>query len=332
MIDPLASPAEGGVAAFSRALSAALGAVESIRVGEGREGTGSLRRALRRTPTAPSVLLHYVNYGFQRRGCPAGLVSTICRNRNSIPGFHLVTLFHEVYAFGPPWRSSFWLSPVQRRLARQLARASDACVTSTAPFAEVLRRWVPKEKVTVLPVFSTIGEPESVEEWDRRTPRMVVFGSPGVRERAYHETLDQLTHSVRVLQVEEVADIGPPADVPEEVAGVPVRELGHLPPAEVRDLLGSSRFGFVAYPPHLLGKSSVFAAYEAHGLCPVIGWPHGGLDRADGEGMRWLPAWGEARAEADIRVVAAGALARYETHSLARHVELHRRLLEPCVS
>lgn len=244
----------------------------------------------------------------------------------------MVVLFHEVYAFGPPWRSSFWLSPIQRLLARRLARASGACVTSNQPFAEMLCQWVSRECVHVLPVFSTIGEPEELTPWEERAPRMVVFGSPGVRERALHRTLEQLSRVVQALAVEEVLDIGAPAAVPDEVAGVPVRSLGQLPPAEVRRLLASSRFGFVAYPPHLLGKSSVFAAYEAHGLCPIVGWPKPAHGTVEGQDERWLPAWSDAESAARPDAIAERAIAHYATHSLSCHVALHRALLDSCAS
>ena len=64
------------------------------------------------------------------------------------------------------------------------------------------------------------------------------------------------------------------------VDGVPVRRLGVLPAAEVGELLGSSLAGFVAYPAYFLPKSTIFAAYCAHGMLPVQAWGrrslHGG--------------------------------------------------------
>lgn len=292
-------------------------------------GRGSLAAP---AATADSLLLHYVGYGFAPRGAPWKLVEAICNWRGDDHGRRLVTFFHEVYAFGPPWSSSFWLSPLQRHLARRLSRASDASVTSNEPFAAVLRRWVPPESVQVLPVFSTIGEPGALPPWGDRAPRMIVFGSPGVRERAYRRVSEQLSRTVAALRVEEILDIGAPAEVPEAISGIPVRALGHRPPAEVGGLLTESRCGFVAYPPHLLGKSSVFAAYEAHGLCPIVGWPDRGRAGAEGEASRWLAAWALAGTEPDPGTVAEKAFAHYATHSLARHAALHRRLLDPCVS
>ena len=45
---------------------------------------------------------------------------------------------------------------------------------------------------------------------------------------------------------------------------------GALPRDRVSDLLAQARFGFVAYPFDVLGKSGVFAAYAANGVIPVV--------------------------------------------------------------
>lgn len=332
IISPAAAGAEGGVCAFAAAFAARLEGAEWLQIEGTAPGQRAVARSLRAAGPRGRVEFHYANYGFTPRGCPAGLVGQVAGAREGGRIASLVTVFHEVFAFGPPWRSSFWLSPVQRYLARRVALASDACVTSNEPFAAILRRWIPAERIHVLPVFSTIGEPEETRPWEVRTPCMIVFGSSGVRERAYRRTRDQLSRVAEALRVEEVIDIGMRVAAPESLFGVPVSALGHRPAAEVGRLLGSSRFGFVAYPPHLLGKSSILAAYEAHGLCPVIGWPSGRREGAEGEGVRWLPAWGRAPGEAGPREVAAGAQGHYASHSLARHVKLHRRLLAPCAS
>ncbi|MFZ4728709.1 MAG: glycosyltransferase family 1 protein, partial [Pseudanabaena sp.] len=71
--------------------------------------------------TSP-VLLHYVGYGYAKRGCPVWLVDGIQRWKNLYPDRLLVTMFHELHASGtPPWTSSFWLSPLQKNLVTRLA-------------------------------------------------------------------------------------------------------------------------------------------------------------------------------------------------------------------
>ena len=120
-------------------------------------------RALRGALTAAGreglpVLLHYANYAYQRRGCPFWLVRTL----EIRPSHRLVTFFHEVHAGGPPWRSSFWLAPLQRHLAARLARRSDRCATSLPLYRGLLEALAPGTDAVVLPVLSPLGEPAEV--------------------------------------------------------------------------------------------------------------------------------------------------------------------------
>ncbi len=133
-------------------------------------------RALRGALTAAGreglpVLLHYANYAYQRRGCPFWLVRTL----EIRPSHRLVTFFHEVHAGGPPWRSSFWLAPLQRHLAARLARRSDRCATSLPLYRGLLEALAPGTDAVVLPVLSPLGEPAEVAPLAaRHPPRLLV--------------------------------------------------------------------------------------------------------------------------------------------------------------
>jgi len=76
------------------------------------------------------------------KGVKVALVETLVdglqRWRTASINRLLVTMFHEVYATGPPWASSFWLSPLQRNLAARLAQMSDHCLTSRQGYAKLL--------------------------------------------------------------------------------------------------------------------------------------------------------------------------------------------------
>jgi hypothetical protein len=63
------------------------------------------------------VILHYVNYGYQTRGVPFALLRFARELRGQLRG-QWVTTFHELYAWGPPWKSEFWLRPLQVKIAR----------------------------------------------------------------------------------------------------------------------------------------------------------------------------------------------------------------------
>jgi hypothetical protein len=229
-----------------------------------------------------TVLLHYVNYGFAPRGCPFWLVDGLESWKRRNPRARLVAIFHELYASGPPWRSSFWLSPVQRHLASRIARLADLAITNSEFYGTKLLAWAPakRNQILVRPVFSTIGEPAKPKAWTDKSPIMAVLGRAGTEIGAYGRHRQALASMARMLGIDEIIDIGPRSrPVPREVEGIKVRTTGRLPAEEVSKLLSECQLGFLDYPSDVLGKSTVFAAYCAHGLVPAITHVRGaGLD------------------------------------------------------
>lgn len=313
---------------------------EGLAAAVGLAGSANLERAVIGERSAPAlaaqlaassagiVLVHYVNYGYERRGCPSWLVGGLVRWRAAAPGRRLMTCFHEVYAGGPPWRSSFWVAPVQRRLAARLLRASDGAATSLALYGRMLARWRPCRQVMVMPVFSTVGEPKVVPPLAERRPRaMLVFGGAGNRRRAYGELRESLIAACRGLSIAKIVDVGPrlAAEQPARLDGLPVRTLGALPEAEVSAVLLRSYAGFLGYPAALLAKSTVYAAYCAHGLVPVCAWPR----RRRGQAAAPAPCWepGREPALADPADLAARARAWYGDHDLAHQAVRFHALL-----
>ncbi|HYG61970.1 MAG TPA: glycosyltransferase family 1 protein [Thermoanaerobaculia bacterium] len=344
-IVPTLPPPEEGVGTYALALARALARGHGISSGfvvgnpdwPGRgeaEGfpvsrlparsAAELVSSLTRAGTA-TVLVHYVNYGYQRRGCPYWLVDGLTRWRRERPRHRLVTVFHEVYATGLPWQSSFWLQPVQRRLARALLRRSHGAVTSLDLYVERLGGETAMGGIAVSPVFSTVGEPRTVPPLADRAPRLVVFGGRGVRLRTWTGRLAELEAACRALGIEEICDVGPAVDSPATVAGVPVLRYGIRSVPEVSELLGGSRAGFLAYPPDFLAKSTIFAAYCAHGLVPVCAWtPPLPARETALERLFWRPGTSETPEN-----IARAARTWYEGHSLNRQTETFRRLVSP---
>lgn len=342
-IVPELPPAIGGIASFSAALARALAerhglpsfflvAADSWHATDGLAGEAigernaeNLGRRLTASG-ADSLLIHYANYAYQPRGCPFWLVAGVLRWRAASPRRRLVTVFHEVYASGAPWHSSFWLSPVQRRLAARLLRASDGAATSLPLYGRMLARWGPRGEVVVAPVLSPVGEPATVPAPAERRPRiMLVFGGPGQRGRAFGELRETLAAACRALDIDEIVDLGPPLPaLPERVDGVPVRALGLRPAGEVSAQLLASYAGFIAYPAPFLAKSTVFAAYCAHGLVPVCAWP-----RRRSESGERLPFWepGGEPLPGDPADLAARARDWYRGHDLAHQAASFLALL-----
>ncbi len=270
-----------------------------------------------------TVLLHYVGYGYAKRGCPVWLVQGLERWRKAKTNRCLVTMFHEIYAFGPIWTSQFWTSPLQRNLATRLAFRSDRCFTSKQGYAEILYRLSQGKHVEIptLPVFSNVGEPENLSPLVERPRRLVVFGGRGPRSRVYERSRLALERTCRDLEIEEILDIGPPLGFEiEPVNGTPVKRLGVKEPQEISCLLSSAVVGFFDYHAEFLAKSTIFAAYCAHRVFPV-GVFYEGQNDVDGlEAGKHYCLANRHQGSMDLslgQVVADDALAWYQTHNLA---------------
>jgi hypothetical protein len=288
-----------------------------------------VERVASRVENGDAVLLHYVGYAYHPRGVPSRLVAAIEAARRRWVGVRFGVMFHEVAAFGPPWRSSFWTRPAQLRLARRLLAASDGAATSLERYRDLLvgRRGAGGSEVGVLPIPSTVGEPVALPEWPSRPRRLVVFGSAGVRRRAWERERRALEAAVRAAGVEEVVDVGAAAGAPAACGGVPVRVLGVVEAARVSDELAAARFGFLAYPPDYLDKSTIYGAYLAHGLVPVCAWS-GPRGRGPAPAEAWLRATaGGIEPRAEHLAAANRAREAYSARSVSRHAALWRALL-----
>lgn len=283
----------------------------------------SLLAVLPRERFSPTtVLLHYVNYGYAKRGCPIWLVDGLERWHRLSLNRSLVTMFHETYASGLPWTSSFWLSPLQKNLAARLVKMSDRCLTSREEYAKILSElsFGKQTDIPTLPVFSNIGEPEQVPPLAERNRCLIVFGSPSNRRRVYQESFAELERTCQLLEIEEVWDIGLSTGLTlSTVNKVPVVEFGQRSASEISHFLLNSLVGFFDYNPDYLAKSTIFAAYCAHGMLPVS-------DRrstlsADNIAVGkhyWVP---DAQTKnlpelSELQAIADHAYAWYQTHNL----------------
>ncbi len=80
----------------------------------------------------------------------------------------------------------------------------------------------------------------------------------------------------------------------------------------------AARAGFLAYPPRFLPKSTIFAAYCAHGLVRYVPGHVPGRSAAT---KAPAPPFLSAGGGADPRAAAAAAQGWYREHSLARQGE-----------
>jgi hypothetical protein len=304
----------GGVADFARLLS------EAIRPIVSTASVLVLSSSLRVAPpphvAGHTYFIQFSAYGYQRRGLPFWLIEWARLQRDN--GANIACYFHEIYAWGPPWTSAFWLSPAQRSISRRLAKLSDFWLTNRNASARWLAGATPDTSALVLPVFSNVGEDANFQP--KRDSIAIVFGSPALRLQVYDRGGDKLLSWARSKNI-EIHDVGPPLTnelMRGQLAKAGVRFHGWIPRDQVHLLLGRARVGLLSYPAAYLAKSGVLAAYCSHGVCPVV-FSQGPMS-SDGltPNLNYLASL-PANAH-PIEQIARCAWDWYQPHRLAAHV------------
>ena len=297
--------------------------------------TAPLRHQLNRIDVAfgrpVAVLLHFSAYGYGARGLCGWLAREVAAARDQLGSrMRLVTFFHELSAGGLPWRSAFWLGPLQGHSAQRLAQLSDEVATNTERHARWLgarvRRATP---IKATPVFSGIGEAADPPQAAERSADMVLFGAAATRERAW-KLLLRCPTQLTTLGVHNVTEIGPGSAVGHMLGTIAHRHLGAVDATSVVQALRQHRFALIDYPSVHLGKSSVFAAYAAHG-CVVLNTAPPGPD-TDGlaAGRHYVNLRGHADQRLDmqhLQSVADALQAWYRTHTLTSQADSLAALL-----
>ena len=230
------------------------------------------------------VILHYVNYGYQARGVPFSLRAFARRLRRQISG-RWVTMFHEIYASGPPWTSVFWLHPFQARIARDIVDTSTSCVVSNAPIEQAIHAHDPAKKVYLAPVMSNFGEPALSDFDGVSAKRWVICGGTALvaRSLSLFEQLHQLIpdsfapEHLDVIGGHEQTSINAALDrLRRSRPGLSCHYYPEVTSELASEVLRRSSFGWVDYFgagkvwPGMILKSGAFAALLAHGIVPVL--------------------------------------------------------------
>lgn len=278
---------------------------------------------------AHTVLLHYVGYGYAKRGCPTWLVDGLKTWRTVSTSRKLVTMFHEVYAAGePPWTSAFWLFWWQKKLATSLVQLSDRILTSKQLYSEILSGLSQGKHrdIPAIPVFSNIGEPKQIACLSERQPWLVVFGGSNNRKRAYLESRSKISSVCQILGIEKIIDIGKSTELSlSNIDGIPLVETGKLSVEQIDEIFSNSRAGYLNYNPDYLAKSGIFAAYCAYGMLPVSARSsHSSIDGIE-SGKHYLIAPEKQQKSISlqqVQAIANNAYAWYQNHRLKAQAEI----------
>lgn len=227
-----------------------------------------------------NAILHYANYGFQPRGVPFALRNFVKKLRRQLRG-RWVTMFHELYASGPPWQSAFWLRPFQVRIAHDVIEASNCCVVSNRPIEQAIHAYDPRKEVYAVPVMSNFGEPE-VMDFPSSGKRWVICGGTALIARSLLR-LEQLLPAIPTEFAPVHLDVV--GGRPDQVIVPAIDRLKqrfavhHYPDVNVdlaSEVLRQASFGWLDYFgkgdvwPGMILKSGAFAALCAHGVIPVL--------------------------------------------------------------
>jgi hypothetical protein len=283
------------------------------------------------------VILHYANYGYQSRGVPFSLRAFAKQMRSQLRG-RWVTTFHELYASGPPWKSAFWLRPLQVGIARDIIDTSTSCIVSNAPIEEAIHAYDARKKVYLAPVMSNFGEPE-LNGFDAVSPkRWVICGGTALVARSLRlfEQLHPLIpdafapEHLDVVGGHEEISINATLDrLRRSRPGLSCHYYPEVSAELASEVLRRSSFGWIDYFgagtmwPSMVLKSTAFAALCAHGIVPVLSHREGPIaiigDALPGP-YYITPEAIHFPAPEELRETQRKAYAWYHAHADSRHL------------
>ena len=227
------------------------------------------------------VILHYVNYGYQKRGLPFSSLPVWRALRQTCRGRFLV-IFHELFASGPIWKSEFWVHPLQKKIARDVARLGDARLVSSESMRQSLEKLAPGLDVIVHPVPSAFGEPriEPAQMRSRDNHRWLICGGTQVIERSLRSFV-RITGKIpanispRKLVVLGGMENQSVREILTSMTDIKCEYYPAVPSDVASQILSSCAFGWLDYftagrvNSDLLLKSSSFANMCAHAVVCV---------------------------------------------------------------
>lgn len=272
------------------------------------------------TKTNVPILLQYVGYGYEKRGCPFWLVQGLEAWKRQKTVRLLSIMFHEIAAKGRFPSSSFFNAPIQLWLAGRLARIADNIRTSLFVYMKTIEKisHKPAESIIVQPVFSNVGELTSPVSFLDRNPYAAIFGSKLMIDEIFSKHTKTLDETCRRLKIEKLFILGAKIS---NVGRHPykIEQFGILPAEDISDLLRKCRFGVATYIDGRLAKSGIFAAYCAHHIVPLLLTPNNSEQDGLLQGSHYLLCENESKTMSVIEAekIADNASQWYQSHNLS---------------
>lgn len=287
-------------------------------------------------PDISTVVLQYSNYPYLlgKLDAPYWLIPAMKALKQR--QIRVVVMFHELPTL--KYRRICIPSPLQQRVSYGLTQIADAVMTNNVAFQHTLSNWA-KAPVHRVLNFSTVGEPSQVKPLSDRDRILIIFGSTD-RGRIYRSNRDGVRQICQQLDIHTLYDIGRPVDWDADSLGndIKVIQAGFMSASEVSDLMATAYAGIFDYQrfPNNLAKSTVYAAYAAHGMLPICNLrplrPQDGiipnqhyidtttlLQQADDLATR----------DDKLQTIASNAYAQYRTHTLAGCAKEFATIIQP---
>ncbi|MEL6553080.1 MAG: hypothetical protein AAFQ63_06380 [Cyanobacteria bacterium J06621_11] len=286
------------------------------------------------SPDISTVVLQYSNYPYLQGKLDAPMWLAPAMRALQHKGIATVVMFHELPTL--KYGVIKLPNPIQGRLSRDLAKMADVVLTNNEAFQTVLSSWR-SHPVYCMPNFATIGEPQTVLPLSERDRAIVVFGSTD-RRRVYQSNLRILKEICDRLSITKLYDVGRELEWDTDSLGPSVETIhtGMLSDSNVSQLMSKAFAGIFDYHrfPKNLGKSTVYAAYCAHGLLPICNGRF--LRPQDGTfaNQHYVDTFTlhdkaqAAKTDDWLQTIASNAHALYLTRSLDRCAETYADLVQ----
>lgn len=158
---------------------------QSGLIGKLPRDPNQLRKALEEW-SSDIVLLQFSGYGFDPNGIPYFLYLGLERWLRAGSNRRLVTMFHELYAVGPPWKKAFWLTALQQDLDNRLSSISSVSVTSNHDYLHKLQGITGRQDIQLIPIGSNFhNDEERTKDWSS----LCIFGIARADSMQLHKEL-----------------------------------------------------------------------------------------------------------------------------------------------
>lgn len=276
-----------------------------------------------------NILLHYVNYGYQKKGVPYYLPLVLNRIKKEFKEVKIIINFHELYAKGNFPSSSFFLHSLQKRIFKMLVDAGDVFFTSMNMYGRIIKESdkTKKKAVNCFPLFSSAGVLNNYIPLNKRKKQIVVFGSMILRLRLYSNNINELFEICNNYGFSKIIDIGEKTGInfnlPQNITLI---QTGKLNNTEISELLLDSSAAVINYPAAYLAKSSVFASYAAHAL-PVFCFTEK-IENEDGlvDGLNYISSINKTSFDS-FENISKNIFEWYSKHSISSHIEFYKSSL-----